>query len=74
MHSQKRKGVKCPICGHKYANKYAVKFHIEQVHEQTQRVNCEFCKLPFYNKYVYEKHILKCQERIKLRDAYCKPS
>ena len=71
VHVQRQKNSKCPVCGQKYATKYAVKFHIEQVHHSSQRVYCEFCELPFYNKYVYQKHVHKCQERIKLRDAYC---
>lgn len=57
VHSKKRKRSQCKDCSKKFSNRYALSFHIKQVHKKTTRVECSLCKKILYNKYVLEKHI-----------------
>ncbi|CAG9322739.1 unnamed protein product [Blepharisma stoltei] len=56
-HIHKRKRCVCKICDKKYENKYALRFHIIQVHEKATRVVCEICGSVIYNKYMLAAHI-----------------
>lgn len=60
MHKQRNKHAKCRICKKNFKNKYAVRFHVKQVHEKTTRENCPTCGKEFYNKYLIPAHLLKC--------------
>ena len=57
VHSKKRKRSQCKECGKKFSNRYALSFHIKQVHKKSTRVECSHCKKIMYNKYVLEKHV-----------------
>ncbi|CAG9321502.1 unnamed protein product [Blepharisma stoltei] len=59
-HPQQEKSELCPRCGNKFVHKYALDFHIKQVHEKSTRVVCTKCKKSFYNKYVLQRHFQKC--------------
>ncbi|CAG9327748.1 unnamed protein product [Blepharisma stoltei] len=56
-HIHKRKRCTCKICGKRYENKYALRFHITQVHEKATRVKCDICGSIIYNKYMLTVHI-----------------
>ncbi|CAG9319568.1 unnamed protein product [Blepharisma stoltei] len=58
-HSRKRKNSTCKQCGKGFRQKYALKFHIRQVHEEATKVICDFCAKEIYNKYSLLKHISK---------------
>ena len=60
VHLTKSKHVKCPKCGNKFKHKYALKFHIKQVHESSTRVKCPECDKILYNKYTLKKHLQVC--------------
>jgi uncharacterized C2H2 Zn-finger protein len=60
IHEKKYKYTKCQLCDKKFKNKYAVKFHMKQVHEKTTREKCPCCDKDIYNKYLLPKHLLKC--------------
>ncbi|OMJ76180.1 hypothetical protein SteCoe_24517 [Stentor coeruleus] len=61
VHVTKYKYSKCPVCEKKFRNKYAVKFHIKQVHEKSTREKCPKCGKDFYNKYLIPQHLEKCK-------------
>lgn len=61
VHIKKYKYSKCQFCSKKFRNKYAVRFHIKQVHEKSTRDKCEYCNKVFYNKYLIPKHQEKCK-------------
>lgn len=60
VHDTKYKYSKCPQCDKKFKNKYAVKFHLKQVHERSTRDKCPHCGKDFYNKYLIPQHLAKC--------------
>lgn len=62
IHVTKYKYSKCRICSKKFRNKYAVKFHMKQVHEKSTREACPTCGKAFYNKYLIPQHLLKCTQ------------
>jgi len=47
----------CSICNKAFKHKYALKFHVRQVHEKTTRVKCSICNKTCYNKYVLHRHM-----------------
>lgn len=55
-HNSNKKYSPCKHCNKKFRTKYAVKFHIKQVHEKSTRVVCELCGADFYNKYMLRTH------------------
>jgi uncharacterized C2H2 Zn-finger protein len=61
VHVTKYKYSKCQVCDKKFRNKYAVKFHVKQVHEKATRENCPTCGKEFYNKYLLPGHMKKCR-------------
>ncbi|CAG9328266.1 unnamed protein product [Blepharisma stoltei] len=60
MHLTKYKHSKCPLCTKNFRHKYAVKFHIKQVHEKSTRASCKNCGREFYNKYLLNNHTKTC--------------
>lgn len=58
-HSARKKIAVCNLCSKRFTHKYALKFHILQVHEKTTRVECPECGKIVYNKYMLDKHILR---------------
>ena len=58
-HCSKKRHSVCKLCGNAFRNKYALRFHVKQVHDQTTRVACQVCGAVLYNKYVLLKHTLK---------------
>ncbi|CAG9319569.1 unnamed protein product [Blepharisma stoltei] len=64
-HSKKRKNSTCKQCGKCFRQKYALKFHINQVHQDVNRVICGFCNKAIYNKYALLIHISKRHSNIK---------
>lgn len=59
VHCKDLKKVPCAVCQKSFKNKYAMKFHIKQVHEKSTRVTCNKCGTTIYNKYMLKKHIQK---------------
>lgn len=57
VHSAEEKKVVCEECHKTFKHKYAVKFHVQQVHERSSRVNCEECGKEFSNKYILQTHV-----------------
>lgn len=55
-HNSRKKVSACNICDKKFRNKYAVAFHIKQVHDKATRVLCELCGEEYYNKYMLKQH------------------
>ena len=62
IHEKKYKYTKCSLCVKKFKNKYAVKFHMKQVHQRATREQCPCCGKDVYNKYLLPKHLLKCEK------------
>lgn len=60
MHLTKYKHAKCHLCSKCFRHKYAVKFHIKQVHEKSTRASCKKCGKEFYNKYLLNNHFKTC--------------
>jgi endogenous inhibitor of DNA gyrase (YacG/DUF329 family) len=56
-HMNLNKQTKCPLCFKAYKHRFAVRFHIKQVHEKATRVECPKCKKTLYNKYILSKHM-----------------
>lgn len=56
-HMNLNKQTKCPVCFKAYKHRFAVRFHIKQVHEKATRVECPKCKKTLYNKYILSKHM-----------------
>lgn len=65
VHETKYKYSKCTLCKKKFKNKYAVKFHMKQVHQKTTRKKCPNCGKEFYNKYLIPHHLQKCNKMQK---------
>lgn len=59
LHTKKPKGSYCSLCRKKFKHKYAVRFHVNQVHAQATRVTCPHCNSVLYNKYTLQKHVAK---------------
>jgi RNase P subunit RPR2 len=57
MHIHSEKQDFCSLCSKGFNNKYALRYHIKQVHEKTTRVTCELCGRQLYNKYVMKRHL-----------------
>lgn len=57
LHSPTEKMTRCLLCSKLYKNKYALNFHVKQVHEKQTRVKCEECGKVVYNKYILKKHL-----------------
>lgn len=57
MHEVRRKHSQCPQCDKRFKNKYAVRFHMRQVHDKTTRVECPHCSKQLYNKYWLQEHL-----------------
>ena len=51
MHQNVNKLAECHICFKKFKHKYALKFHIKQVHEGSTKVQCPACLKLVYNNY-----------------------
>ena len=60
VHNAGDKAAACELCGKQFRHKYAVKFHVRQVHEKATRVDCSRCGKQVYNKYMLVKHQLVC--------------
>lgn len=58
-HSEDTNKEICELCGKTFKHKYAVSFHINQVHSKATRVKCAFCGKQVYNKYVLSQHLKK---------------
>lgn len=58
-HDTKNKPSRCSKCAKKFRNKYALKFHVKQVHEQATKTDCPHCGKSLYNKYMLAKHFEK---------------
>lgn len=56
-HNHRKKKVLCKLCGKTYKHKYALRFHISQVHEKATRVECKICGKENYNKYMLALHL-----------------
>mmetsp|Transcript_32731 Transcript_32731/g.56961 ORF Transcript_32731/g.56961 Transcript_32731/m.56961 type:complete len:179 (+) Transcript_32731:4871-5407(+) len=57
IHDKLVKTVPCTQCGKCFKHKYALEFHVKQVHEKSTRVQCEMCFKVLYNKYAYRTHV-----------------
>lgn len=62
IHLTKRKNARCPQCPKRFRHKYAVRFHVNQVHAKTTRVTCELCGKQIYNKYILQDHMKICEK------------
>ncbi|CAG9314008.1 unnamed protein product [Blepharisma stoltei] len=58
-HSDGKNKEICEVCGKSFKHKYAVNFHINQVHAKATRVKCQVCGKQLYNKYVLSQHLKK---------------
>jgi uncharacterized C2H2 Zn-finger protein len=56
-HTQLVRTASCPVCSKMFRHKYAVNFHVKQVHIKTTRVMCPCCSKLIYNKYMLIKHM-----------------
>lgn len=59
VHVKKKKHAVCKLCASAFRSKYALRFHIKQVHDQATRVQCEICGMVLYNKYMLTRHNTK---------------
>jgi hypothetical protein len=57
IHDKLERKVPCQQCGKCYKHKYALEFHVKQVHEKSTRVKCEVCLKVLYNKYAHRTHM-----------------
>lgn len=57
MHENLNKSVPCNLCGKFFKHKYALSFHVKQVHEKSTRVKCQLCSKVLYNKYAHKSHL-----------------
>lgn len=57
VHPTSAKVSLCNICTKHFKNKYALRFHVKQVHEKQTRVSCGECGKLLYNKYILKKHL-----------------
>lgn len=60
IHNRQHKNSICKVCKKRFKNKYAVRYHIKQVHDKLTREKCPTCGKDFYNKYLIPDHLLKC--------------
>ena len=60
IHDISPKEFQCTVCPKRFKNKYAVKFHMQQVHFKSTRVKCPRCSKLMYNKYLLPDHLGKC--------------
>jgi uncharacterized Zn-finger protein len=58
-HAAPAKSQPCEVCGKMFKHKYAVKFHVRQVHDKQTQVKCPTCGKEIYNKYSLQKHVLR---------------
>lgn len=65
-HNHRKKKVLCKICGKNYKHRYALRFHISQVHDRSTRVICTICGEEKYNKYMLSAHIKQDHEELNL--------
>lgn len=56
-HVELERTASCPVCNKMFRHKYAVNFHIKQVHSKATRVQCQYCSKEIYNKYMLKKHV-----------------
>lgn len=56
-HSKRIKKSRCKLCKKRFYGKYALRFHVNQVHQRNTRINCEICGESIYNKYMLTSHI-----------------
>lgn len=64
VHETKNKPSKCPKCNSSFRHKYALRFHIKQVHEKSTRATCPNCSKVMYNKYLVIKHLQRCNRAL----------
>jgi hypothetical protein len=63
MHVHSDKQDFCSLCTKAFKNKYALSYHIKQVHDKLTRVFCELCGKQLYNKYVMKRHLKASHNR-----------
>lgn len=51
------RSVSCPHCFKIYINKYALKSHIDRVHNQVKKVSCDFCSKKFLTNQEKTSHM-----------------
>lgn len=56
-HARKKRKSRCKICTKRFLSKYALRFHTNQVHSKTTRVECCECGEKIYNKYLMSSHM-----------------
>lgn len=56
-HTNRKKKETCVQCNKNFKHKYALKFHVNQVHDKSTRAVCEFCGISKYNKYLMTMHL-----------------
>ena len=57
-HATYNQPVECDICHKTFKNKYILKTHIENMHNDSrERYNCPHCDKSFASKYYLKKHI-----------------
>lgn len=56
IHNKVVKTVPCSRCDKYFKHKYALEFHVKQVHDKSTRVQCQVCFKVLYNKYAYRSH------------------
>ena len=67
VHLRKKKHSVCKLCGNSFRHKYALRFHMKQVHSQAMRVSCSVCGSVLYNKYMLPKHMKKAHEGVSFQ-------
>lgn len=63
-HDKPAKNTRCLVCDKVFTHKYALKFHVTQVHLQSTRVNCLTCGKVLYNKYAYKVHLVLMHSKL----------
>jgi hypothetical protein len=67
-HDKQVKHVQCEVCPKRFKHKYALKFHVRQVHERVTRKQCTICTKELYNKYTYRSHMEQVHPDANLND------
>ena len=49
----------CPICGKTFANKYVLRTHIKNIHEDKTKIECPVCNKKLSSKYYLNTHLKK---------------
>ena len=62
VHERKKKPIQCVICDRKYANKFLLKCHINEVHEGKKPFQCSACNRCFSRSFSLKQHILLVHE------------